>query len=92
MWWRQHGITFMSICGDIGFHGNMGKLRFSCRKTTKITDNKGATKINSHKFLNFLNAVLLYSSLVISKSKGLSEIHRNIHTLTYQICKIEEKK
>ena len=33
----------------------------------------------------------LQSTLVISKSKGLSEIHRDICTLTYQICKTEEK-
>ena len=29
--------------------------------------------------------------LIISKSKGLSEILRDIHTLTYQICRNEEK-
>ena len=31
------------------------------------------------------------STLVISNSKGLSEILRNIRTSTYQICRIEEK-
>ena len=31
------------------------------------------------------------STLVISNSKGLSEILRDIHTSTYQICRIEEK-
>ena len=29
--------------------------------------------------------------LVISKSKGLSEILRDIGTSTYQLCRIEEK-
>ena len=32
------------------------------------------------------------STPVISKSKGLSIILRDIHTSTYQICRIEEKK
>ena len=31
------------------------------------------------------------STLVISNSKGHSEILRDIHTSTYQICRIEEK-
>ena len=31
------------------------------------------------------------STLVISNSKGLSEILRGIRTSTYQICRIEEK-
>ena len=31
------------------------------------------------------------SSLVISNSKGLSEILRDIRTSTYQICRIEGK-
>ena len=35
--------------------------------------------------------MLILSTLVISKSKGLYEIFRNIHTSTYQICRIEEK-
>ena len=33
----------------------------------------------------------LQLSLVISKSKGPSEIHRDIHSSTYQICSIEKK-
>ena len=33
----------------------------------------------------------LQSTLVISKSKGLSEILPDIRTSTYQICRIEEK-
>ena len=33
----------------------------------------------------------IQSTLVISNSKGLSEILRNIRTSTYQICRIEEK-
>ena len=32
----------------------------------------------------------IQSTLVISKSKGLSETLRDIHTSTYQICGIEE--
>ena len=34
---------------------------------------------------------IIQSSLVISNSKGLSEILRDIRTSTYQICRIEEK-
>ena len=34
---------------------------------------------------------IVYSRLVISNSKGLSEILRDIRTSTYQICRIEEK-
>ena len=35
--------------------------------------------------------IKLQSTLVISNSKGLSEILRDISTSTYQICRIEEK-
>ena len=33
----------------------------------------------------------LQSTLIISNSKGLFEILRDIHTSTYQICRIEGK-
>ena len=33
----------------------------------------------------------MQSTIVISNSKGLSEILRDIRTATYQICRIEEK-
>ena len=33
----------------------------------------------------------IQSTLVISNSKGLSEILRDIHSSTYQVCRIEEK-
>ena len=46
------------------------------------------------KHLSF-KALVIYkeiqSTLVISNSKGLSEILRDIRTSTYQICRIEEK-
>ena len=35
--------------------------------------------------------IRLQSTLVISKSKGLSEILRDIRSSTYQVCRIEEK-
>ena len=35
--------------------------------------------------------IVIQSTLVISNSKGLSEIHRDIRTLTYQVSRIEEK-
>ena len=34
----------------------------------------------------------IQSTIVISKSKGLSEIFRDIRTSTYQIYRIEDKK
>ena len=37
------------------------------------------------------NRQYIQSTLVISNSKGLSEILRDIRTSTYQICRIEEK-
>ena len=37
------------------------------------------------------NTTYILSTLVISNSKGPSEILRDIRTSTYQICKIEEK-
>ena len=33
----------------------------------------------------------IQSTLVISNSRGLAEILRDIHTSTYQICRIVEK-
>ena len=39
----------------------------------------------------FHNTYYIQSTLVISKSKGLSKILRDIRTSTYQICRIEEK-
>ena len=39
----------------------------------------------------FLGKFQLQSALVISNSKGLTEILRDIRTSTYQICRIEEK-
>ena len=37
------------------------------------------------------NYRVIQSTLVISNSKGLSEILRDIRTSTYQICRTEEK-
>ena len=33
------------------------------------------------------NNLDIQSTLIISKSKGLSEIHRDIRTSTYQVCR-----
>ena len=43
----------------------------------------GATKMTA------VQLELIQSTLVISNSKGLSEILRDIRTLTYQICRIK---
>ena len=37
------------------------------------------------------DCLVIQSTLIISNSKGLSEILRDIRTSTYQICSIEEK-
>ena len=40
----------------------------------------------------YCHAVIhIQSTLVISNSKGLSEILRDIRSSTYQVCRIEEK-
>ena len=38
------------------------------------------------------NIMKIQSALVISNSKGLSEIHRDTRTSTYQISRIEKEK
>ena len=43
--------------------------------------------VHSQRFGKFIEVYYI----VISKSKGLSEILRDIRTLTYQICRTEEK-
>ena len=44
-----------------------------------------------YRSLEQIDLVTYYSRLVISNSKGVSEILRYIRTSTYQICRIEEK-
>ena len=41
--------------------------------------------------IHFRREVTIQSTLVISNSKGLSEILRDIRSSTYQVCRIEEK-
>ena len=41
--------------------------------------------------LCFQRQYFIQSTLVISNSKGLSEILRDIHSSTYQVCRIEKK-
>ena len=43
-------------------------------------------------FLRINQKDVLQSALVISNSKGLSEIHRDIRSSTYQISRIEKIK
>ena len=45
--------------------------------------------VHSKRFGKFIEVYYMY--IVISKSKGLSEILRDIRTLTYQICRTVEK-
>ena len=55
-------------------------------------------KVRKHNFehvrpVKIQNSLSIHvqSTLVISNSKGLSEMLRDIRTSTYQICRIEEK-
>ena len=60
---------------------------------TRLKDKRRWSPISSYRrWLLLRNQVLIIqSTLVISNSKGLSEILRDIRTSTYQICRIEEK-
>ena len=42
-------------------------------------------------FIDFIHQKKIQSNLIISNSKGLSEILRDIRTSTYQICRVQEK-
>ena len=44
-----------------------------------------------HNHWDFIRFIIIQSTLVITNSKGLSEILRDIRTSTYQICRIYEK-
>ena len=43
--------------------------------------------MNKHVSLKCKKTIIIQSTLVISNSKGLSEIFRDIRSSTYQICK-----
>ena len=68
-------------------------------KATKSKTNTGTTALErlveqttkGFKALLQLYLAKVLSTLVISKSRGLSEILRYIRTSTYQICRMEEK-
>ena len=72
---------------------------FGVRIKTPILSNKGGTEdcgsiglqtlANRSHFEDTQNEI--QSTLVISNSKGLSEILRDIRSSTYQVCRIEEK-
>ena len=47
--------------------------------------------LSEEKKSEFIEAFYIQSTLVISNSKGLSEILRDIRSSTYQVCRIEEK-
>ena len=52
----------------------------------------GADKLHTSIKLSNMNIEMkVQSTLVISNSKGLSEILRDIRSSTYQVCRIEEK-
>ena len=48
-------------------------------------------QMNVNTYEEDIEKTKLQSTLVISNSKGLSKILRDIRTSTYQICRLEEK-
>ena len=64
-----------------------------CRKPNRKS-HKVVSLVNHDRKLQSVSIPLnthIQSTLVISNSKGLSEILRDIRTSTYQVCRIEEK-
>ena len=66
---------------SIGHHQKEDKVSTNCHWISLEIDNN--TRFNDQ--------FEVQSTLVISNSKGLSEILRDIRSSTYQVCRIEEK-
>ena len=80
------------VAYDLGLHCLPMSLLWDVR--LKLVKVSVTVADESHEISNliFLEKYLeLQSTLVISNSKRLSEILHDIHTSTYQICRIEEK-
>ena len=65
------------------------KMTFQDRFTMVVSGPSGSNRAEWTRKM-FLSS-FIQSTLVISNSKGLSEILRDIRSSTYQVCRIEEK-
>ena len=73
-------------------HSEDSKHIFFSLTFNELTDKMGLSVcINWQGLVWAMHPCTLQSTLIISKSKGLYEIVRDIRTSTYQICRIEEK-
>ena len=61
-----------------------------CEKAMNLKSAMKMLWISEH--IVIINVLYIQLNLIISKSKGLSEILRDIRTSTYQICRIKKKK
>ena len=76
---------------NLGFYGESEALILSTHDIGVYGKTRKVRIITKYPSLTSPLIIVLQSTLVISNSKGLSEILRDIHTWTYQICRIEEK-
>ena len=67
---------------------DLGLVCLSINSTVFNDSVTGLQRLNIQANQTFV--AYIQSTLVLSKSKGLSEILQDICTLTYQICRIEE--
>ena len=75
---------------DLKLEGSMAQ----CMPCSSRIINEVLPEIRRTDKFDFLKSIIhsqIQSTLVISKSKGPSKTVRDIRTLTYQICSIEEK-
>ena len=99
---RENTDVFISLDDNIyGIHSKRINILYVLLLKVSVkyycsqrgSDESSHSSWNKHPCLSYSYIkIQLQSTLVISKSKGLSEILRNIRSSTYQICRIEEKK
>ena len=92
---KYRGITLINVLAKIYSQLLLNRLSNWAKIHDKITNNqfvfqKGKSIVDC---IFILHSVIckIQSALVISISKGLSEIHRDIRTSTYQISRIKKK-
>ena len=56
-----------------------------------FSKNTYSVGLQQHTLKKIIPELHVQSTLIISNSKGLSKILRDIHTSTYQICRVQEK-
>ena len=96
--WRQTSVTTLEVFGDtIQFYPPQEPIsHIPCvinKTRQRIINQIFRELIHSVCLLVYLPLILskVQSTLVISNSKGFSEILRDIRSSTYQVCRIEEK-